>query len=151
MIDLSFSGISRVNKDSSRYFLSFDQYLNWSKTRGFRIFGYTRPEDAINYADLVLTGDWRDRASKREYFKEEEGFCHCCGKQILYKPYKFVRRSDSICDACAIKLERENISFHSINGRFETSCDKYELVSSKRMEEMQDHTNSILNLLRACL
>lgn len=150
MIDLSFSRISRVNKDSSRYFLSFDQYLNWSKTRGFRSLGYTRPEDAINYADLVLTGDWRDRASKREYFKEEEGFCHCCGKQILYKPYKFVRRSDSICDVCESKLEK-NVSFYNINGRFETSYDKYDLVSSKKIEEMQDHTNNILNLFRACL
>ena len=150
MIDLSFSRISRVNKDSSRYFLSFDQYLDWSKTRGFRSLGYTRPEDAINYADLVLTGDWRDRASKREHFKEEEGFCHCCGKQIVYKPYKFVRRSDSICDVCEAKLEK-NVSFYSINGRFETSYDKYELVSSKKIEEMQDHTNSILNLFRACL
>lgn len=150
MIDLSFSGISRVNKSSSKYFLSFDQYLNWAITRGFRSLGYARPEDDIKYGDLVLTGNWQDRASKREYLKEEEGFCHCCGKQIVYKPYKFVRKSDVICDVCEAKLDK-NVSFYSAYGRFETLYDKYDLISSRKPEEMKDNTNGILNFLRSCV
>lgn len=64
-------------------------------------------DDYSDYKDeLVLTGDWMRRDSKR-FIKDYEGegnICDCCGSFVRIKPWDF-KKVGKLCDTCEKMLE----------------------------------------------
>lgn len=78
---------------------------DFDSSRGFdfRLPMFEMPSD--DYSDfkneLVLTGDWMQRDSKRfvKDFEGEGNICDCCGSFVRIKPWDF-KKVGKLCDTC---------------------------------------------------
>lgn len=67
--------------------------------------------------EVYFTGNQAQREEKRYYQQDKlkELYCDCCGKQLIYVPYREINYS--LCKKCIDRLEKEDFNI-KMNKRF---------------------------------
>lgn len=64
---------------------------------------------------MYFTGNQTQRAEKRYYqqHKLNELYCDCCGKKLIYVPYREINYP--LCKECGSRFEKEDYGMNELN------------------------------------